>query len=94
MSSKYENKLLLVPLPDGSSRIVLEDGDEALLANAMQQESFLKMADVVSATSLSKSRLYHLISIQAFPSPVKVGGSSLWSSKAVQAWMVAQLPRP
>ena len=54
-------------------------------------DRFLKMSDVVYATSLSKSALYHRIQVKDFPKPVKLGGASVWSERAVQAWMASKL---
>lgn len=54
-------------------------------------DRFLKMGDVVQATSLSKSALYHRVQTKDFPKPIKLGGASVWSERAVQAWMASKL---
>ncbi|KAF1711685.1 helix-turn-helix transcriptional regulator [Pseudoxanthomonas sacheonensis] len=54
-------------------------------------DKFLKKDDVLEATALSKSALYHRIQTKDFPKPVKLGGASVWSEKAVQAWITSKL---
>lgn len=54
-------------------------------------EQFVKLPDVKTATSLSKTKLYALIKDGDFPAPIKLGRSSVWLMSEVQDWMDKQI---
>lgn len=56
-------------------------------------DRFLRLAEVQAMVGLSRSQVYALAQAGDFPRPVKLGSSSRWSLKAVQAWMVEQVER-
>lgn len=51
-------------------------------------ERFLRISDVISRTSLSRSYIYVLIGREEFPAPRKLGARcSRWIESEVDAWM-------
>ena len=53
---------------------------------------FLKIRDVVSETSLSRTTIYRLIAKGQFPAPIQVSTQRVaWPEHAVQAWMTQHL---
>jgi predicted DNA-binding transcriptional regulator AlpA len=52
---------------------------------------FLKLAEVLKITSISKPQVYRLIASGDFPPPVKVGTSSRWVESEVRVWMQARM---
>lgn len=54
-------------------------------------DRFLRLRDVENAIGLKSSQIYVLIGEKAFPRPIKIGGASRWSLRAVKAWMDQQV---
>lgn len=54
-------------------------------------EQFVKLPDIKTVTSLSKTKLYALIKDGDFPAPIKLGRSSVWLMSEVQDWMEKQI---
>ncbi|RYE07038.1 MAG: AlpA family phage regulatory protein [Hyphomicrobiales bacterium] len=50
-----------------------------------------RLTSVVARTGMSRSWLYKEVAAGRFPPPCKVGGSSRWSTAAVDAWIHAHL---
>lgn len=49
---------------------------------------FLRLKDVLAATGLGRSTIYHLIKKEQFPKAIKLGPKSVaWKSDDVEAWM-------
>lgn len=54
--------------------------------------TLLKLPEVLSATRLSRSRLYDLVEKGEFPRPVKIGLRAVaWVGAEVQAWIEARM---
>jgi prophage regulatory protein len=54
-------------------------------------ERLLKLPDVLTAASLSRSVVYGLISEKRFPPPVKIGKASRWVASEVEAWILGRM---
>ncbi|WP_426612921.1 helix-turn-helix transcriptional regulator [Bradyrhizobium sp. McL0616] len=54
-------------------------------------ERFLRVADVVGITSLSRSEIYRRVQLGEFPQPVKIGigqsGRTVWLETEIANWM-------
>ncbi|MBB4194047.1 putative DNA-binding transcriptional regulator AlpA [Rhizobium aethiopicum] len=50
-------------------------------------DRFIRLADVQEMIGLKDSRIYQMIKAGEFPKPIKLGASSRWSLRAVEAWM-------
>jgi prophage regulatory protein len=58
----------------------------------MRVTTFLKLADVLERTKLSRSNLYNLMDQGRFPKPAKLGDRvNAWADHEIQAWIEAQL---
>lgn len=52
---------------------------------------FLKIADVVTETSLSRATIYRLVAKGEFPAPIRVSAQRVaWVEEAVQGWKARQ----
>lgn len=59
---------------------------------ATQPQRFIRIKEVLSITSLSKSDLYRRISEGTFPAQVKLGPmTTAWQEGEVRAWMDARI---
>ena len=47
----------------------------------------LRITDVVERVGLSRSTVYLLIKLKAFPAPVKIGGCSCWLICDIENWI-------
>lgn len=54
---------------------------------------FIRQADVLARTQLSRSTLYELINLGRFPKPLKLcdGRINCWPLHEVEGWMQAQI---
>jgi prophage regulatory protein len=57
----------------------------------MKSDRFLRLQEVLYRVGVSRSNLYKLIEAGKFPAQIKIGYSSVWSEKALTAWMEAQV---
>ncbi|TDL55247.1 AlpA family transcriptional regulator [Pantoea ananatis] len=52
------------------------------------QERFMRLPEVIHVCSLSRSTIYDLISRDAFPAQISLGGKNVaWAASEVNAWM-------
>lgn len=52
------------------------------------QERFLRLPEVMHLCSLSRSTIYDLISREAFPKQISLGGKNVaWAHSEITAWM-------
>ncbi|SFC49986.1 transcriptional regulator, AlpA family [Pseudomonas citronellolis] len=59
---------------------------------ANQPQRFIRIKEVLSITSLSKSDLYRRIADGTFPTQVKLGPmTTAWQESEVRAWMDARI---
>lgn len=57
--------------------------------------SLLRLPDVCSRTGLKKTQLYGLMKSGMFPGSIKLGRrTTVWSSRAIDAWISARLEVP
>lgn len=55
-------------------------------------DRFLRIRDVQSRTTLSRSTIYRLASLGQFPKPVKLGErASAWPESAVRDWIAGRI---
>lgn len=60
--------------------------------SAPTQERFLRLPEVIHQCGLSRSTLYDLISRNAFPAQVSLGGKNVaWLQSEVTAWMAERI---
>ena len=52
-----------------------------------KEEKLLKITSVLEYIEISKSKLYQMMKDDNFPSPVKIGGSSLWRLSDIQCYI-------
>lgn len=63
-----------------------------MAGKATQPQRFIRIKEVLSITSLSKSDLYRRIADGTFPSQVKLGPmTAAWQENEVRAWMDARI---
>ncbi|NCF07201.1 AlpA family transcriptional regulator [Kosakonia sp. MH5] len=56
------------------------------------QERFLRLPEVMHLCGLSRSTIYDLISRNAFPQQVSLGGKNVaWLHSEITAWMTARI---
>jgi prophage regulatory protein len=56
------------------------------------QERFLRLPEVMHLCGLSRSTVYDLISRNAFPQQVSLGGKNVaWLHSEINAWMTARI---
>ncbi|NRP10610.1 MULTISPECIES: AlpA family transcriptional regulator [unclassified Marinobacterium] len=54
--------------------------------------TLLKLTDVIAATGLSRSYIYHLAKQGAFPKPIKLSErSSAWVQSELEAWIDSRI---
>ncbi|MDJ0034200.1 helix-turn-helix transcriptional regulator [Pantoea ananatis] len=52
------------------------------------QERFMRLPEVIHVCGLSRSTIYDLISRDAFPTQISLGGKNVaWAASEVNAWM-------
>ncbi|MDK2632684.1 AlpA family transcriptional regulator [Pantoea stewartii subsp. indologenes] len=52
------------------------------------QERFMRLPEVIHVCGLSRSTIYDLISREAFPAQISLGGKNVaWAASEVNAWM-------
>lgn len=52
------------------------------------QERFMRLPEVIHVCGLSRSTIYDLISRDAFPAQISLGGKNVaWAASEVNAWM-------
>ncbi|WP_057696742.1 helix-turn-helix transcriptional regulator [Escherichia coli] len=57
-----------------------------------QQERFIRLPEVMHLCGLSRSTIYDLISRDAFPQQISLGGKNVaWVQSEVNAWMAARI---
>ncbi|HEB1535873.1 TPA: helix-turn-helix transcriptional regulator [Escherichia coli] len=57
-----------------------------------QQERFIRLPEVMHLCGLSRSTIYDLISRDAFPQQISLGGKNVaWVQSEVSAWMTARI---
>ena len=60
-----------------------------------QQERFIRLPEVMHLCGLSRSTIYDLISRDAFPQQISLGGKNVaWVQSEVSAWMAARIAAP
>ena len=60
---------------------------------APPETRLLRLDDVVEATTLSKSLIYALMRVGAFPEPVRLSENRIaWTAAAVQEWITQRSP--
>jgi prophage regulatory protein len=57
----------------------------------MKPDRFLRLQDVLYRIGISRSSVYKLMETGQFPAQIKIGYSSVWSERAIVAWMEAQV---
>ncbi len=50
-------------------------------------DRFLRLADVLDRTALSRSVVYRLVQQEEFPKQIKIGSTAVWSELAINQWM-------
>lgn len=56
------------------------------------QERFMRLPEVIHVCGLSRSTIYDLISRNAFPQQVSLGGKNVaWLHSEITAWMTARI---
>ncbi|CZU85164.1 MULTISPECIES: helix-turn-helix transcriptional regulator [Enterobacter] len=67
-------------------------GEHLMPVSAPTQERFLRLPEVIHQCGLSRSTLYDLISRNAFPAQVSLGGKNVaWLQSEVTAWMAERI---
>lgn len=62
------------------------------MSDISQKERFLRLADVMARTGLSRSAIYLNISEGSFPSNINLGPRSVaWLESEIDAWMQARI---
>ena len=57
-----------------------------------QHERFIRLPEVMHLCGLSRSTIYDLISRDAFPQQISLGGKNVaWVQSEVSAWMAARI---
>ena len=57
-----------------------------------QQERFIRLPEVMHLCGLSRSTIYDLISRDAFPQQISLGGKNVaWVQSEVSAWMAERI---
>ncbi|EFK1769225.1 AlpA family transcriptional regulator [Escherichia coli] len=57
-----------------------------------QQERFIRLPEVMHLCGLSRSTIYDLISRDAFPQQISLGGKNVaWVQSEVSGWMAARI---
>lgn len=55
-------------------------------------ERFLRLPEVIHLCGLSRSTIYDLISREAFPKQINLGGKNVaWAQSEITAWMTARI---
>lgn len=62
-------------------------------------DRLIKLPSVIEQVGISRSQIYNLISMNRFPAPLKIGGSSQgvgsrsarWSQNQIQTWIRQQV---
>ena len=70
---------------------LLASNDAHTALHLATEDRLIKLPDVERLTGMKRSAIYELIQRGAFPKPVKVARSSMWSHAAVQAWIAERL---
>lgn len=58
--------------------------------NEQTIDRLIDLEEVMRQVGMKKSKLYAEIKAGRFPAPVKLGSSSRWSERKVQAWVSLQ----
>lgn len=58
--------------------------------NEQTIDRLIDLEEVMRQVGMKKSKLYAEIKAGRFPAPVKLGASSRWSERKVQAWVSLQ----
>jgi len=58
--------------------------------NEQTIDRLIDLEEVMRQVGMKKSKLYAEIKAGRFPAPVKLGSSSRWSERKVQAWVSQQ----
>jgi prophage regulatory protein len=57
------------------------------------QERFIRLPEVMHLCGLSRSTIYDLISREAFPKQISLGGKNVaWAQSEITAWMADRMP--
>jgi len=63
-----------------------------MLASDAIQERFIRLPEVMHLCGLSRSTIYALISREAFPRQISLGGKNVaWAHSEIAAWMAARI---
>lgn len=55
-------------------------------------ERFIRLPEVIHLCGLSRSTIYDLISREAFPKQISIGGKNVaWAQSEITAWMVDRI---
>ncbi|WP_436567499.1 helix-turn-helix transcriptional regulator [Janthinobacterium sp. HLX7-2] len=72
------------------TRVTLPTTRERRAAQTLNEERFIRLAEVLATCGKSRSSIYEGIKEGTFPAPVKLQGrSSAWLKSEVQHWMQA-----
>lgn len=62
------------------------------MSNISKKERFLRLADVMARTGLSRSSIYQSISEGKFPQNINLGARSVgWLESEIDAWMQSRI---
>lgn len=50
-------------------------------------DRLIRLPEVENIIGLKRTQIYEMVKTGSFPAPVKIGGASRWSLRAVSAWM-------
>lgn len=57
----------------------------------LNTDRLLRLTEVESIIGLKSSQIYLLVKRGEFPAPIRIGGASRWSLRAVGAWVEARI---
>ena len=61
------------------------------LIGVIKMHTFLRLPDVMAATGLARSTIYHKIEHNDFPAPVKIGARAVgWFDDEISDWIEAR----
>lgn len=51
------------------------------------KDRLIRLPEVLGSVGLKKTTVYDMVKRQTFPAPHKLGRTSVWSEREVQAWI-------
>ena len=58
--------------------------------NTATTERLLRLDATRQMTGLGRTMIYKMVAEGAFPSPVKIGRTTMWAESEIQAWIEAR----